>query len=597
VNAYDTYFAECSATGSGGAVFADSGEMDFERLQGPSEDDDEFYGNTAGLNGGAIAMVEGGDLEVTDYGFLSNEAEELGGAVYVAGSTEADFWGAHLETGLAAGGGAVAAEENASITFTTSHAIENQALSGGAFYLSDTCELIVDGDYTDPRNSTVLPAVESNQAFLQGGGIWSDADDVVSIRAQLLGNSAALGGNVWSGVGSVVRLDGGRLISGSATGYGGNLYKVGNGLVTLAAATGGPVLESGVADRGGNAYLSDATVLVWEGVHIMGGTATYGGSLAVTGGSSLGMYGDPLTYLDNAVDSDDGVHLTDGIADVGGAMWVTGGSVALLSNVAVYGADFAVAVDGDSTVSATNTWFYGNTGAVVTVDHAKFTIDADFEICGDRDALENEYCSAFVENIGPAFGQVPGILVDAGGSEVDFHATAILRNDLSPSDEIIHLDAGTTASITTSLFGQNDSGAIGVSGAGATLDISASTFADQNGDVSYYSLSSGQINDSVFHGPAAGTSLYIAPTASTEGNCNVGDWTGTLVEILGGAPNYDGTDPLYIDPTGVYGEPNFRLESLSIAHDLCPDPQTYDLDGVLRAIGAGADSGAFEIPL
>ena len=186
-----------TATTHGGAIYLDAGTLD-------ATDWWDFRWNTAGGNGGAVAVVSTGDADFSASGdrtsYLAvNHADGNGGALYV---TNADTVQLHatlgqqlsLNTNSAGGaGGAVYANNGAffdvygQIQATSNHA----GGDGGVFYLANGSRVWLD-DYSSARPQILVNTADNGGAIYASDSPRVECDGV-DFGSSNNGNSAAAG--------------------------------------------------------------------------------------------------------------------------------------------------------------------------------------------------------------------------------------------------------------------------------------------------------------------------------------------------------------------------------------------------------------------
>ena len=186
------------AAGKGGAILTEYSGTVIVR-------DSEFTGNIAGTNGaqgngGAIAGMNGGIIDVSNVLFTSNTAFGLGGAIF--GNTV----------------GARITVKNS--TFDSNAAIGN---SGGAIAAQSNNN---QGPLVDIQNSLF----EYNYSTGQGGGLWFSAGITGTVaNTTFFSNTAAFGGAIaLGGASGTLTLNDVDLIENYGTTYGGAIYLSGN---------------------------------------------------------------------------------------------------------------------------------------------------------------------------------------------------------------------------------------------------------------------------------------------------------------------------------------------------------------------------------
>ncbi|KNC52987.1 uncharacterized protein AMSG_12242 [Thecamonas trahens ATCC 50062] len=180
--ARNTTFEHCSASITGGAIVVDF-EDSIARISGGA-----LIDNSAATHGGAIAVINGGRLELDGVRFESNVAElGSGGAIYTDASAHVTINDAVVINNVATLGGGVFVSPATSLFVSRATLYHNSARdSGGGIYVSRSGRLTA--------MSTTLNA---NSAANFGGGIaLRPSDNVTLDDCTLSANTAAIGGAI-----------------------------------------------------------------------------------------------------------------------------------------------------------------------------------------------------------------------------------------------------------------------------------------------------------------------------------------------------------------------------------------------------------------
>ena len=218
-------------------------------------DRDVFEDNT-GVNGGAYADGNGGNLTIVDSTFSSNHATGAGGAVRSVGPVRILRSTFNTNDGPASGGG-VSAQGVADIS--DSLFIANTTHSNGAGLATGLATL----------RRTVL---RNNVADGEGGGI-SSAGILTILDSTIDGNRGYSGGGVRYGASGNALLISGTTISGNeaVSSVGGGLKTSGGGLIVSSTLSG-----NRSANNGGALWAEGSPSLTLRHVTITGNTATGG---------------------------------------------------------------------------------------------------------------------------------------------------------------------------------------------------------------------------------------------------------------------------------------------------------------------------------
>jgi predicted outer membrane repeat protein len=183
INANHAIFQSNTTSSHGGAIYLDSGTLDFSGAW-----DVRF--NQAGGNGGAIACTGAADIDFNVTSglfptFLSgNQANGSGGAIYVSNTDNIQLYGTSR--------------------FPLTMSANTAGAHGGALYANSAAFFDVYGDIRLTGNTS---SGNGGMAFLGGGArIW--LDDYINILPQVLDNTAANGGAIYASDSPRVECDG-----------------------------------------------------------------------------------------------------------------------------------------------------------------------------------------------------------------------------------------------------------------------------------------------------------------------------------------------------------------------------------------------------
>jgi len=231
------YITENSG-GDGGGIYA-KGSSSVE-LKAVGFHSIYITSNTSTNMGGAICMMTGTELRVVGHVNIGQNAAKYGGGIFINSNAMATltwtngydpylyfnragrYGGGMYVTGPetfvtlrgvsvgsdAAGnyatnyGGGISLHDHAEVDSINSIFVKNESgLHGGGIYLIDGCQLSLRSDASEGTNAILpLSQVRENVATINGGGIYSDNDSVLTIADTLLySNSAAnYGGAIYA---------------------------------------------------------------------------------------------------------------------------------------------------------------------------------------------------------------------------------------------------------------------------------------------------------------------------------------------------------------------------------------------------------------
>jgi hypothetical protein len=235
-------------------------------------------------------------------------AGQDGGAVLVAGATDATLTKVLVQLGTAANGGGVAAGSG-KLTLTNAKFADNTAaVAGGGLYVAGNATVVA----TDS-------SFQNNTAGVNGGGLHvSGAGTVTVRRGTVAGNTAQQeGGGLWNSAAGTLTIDGtqvtGNTANGAADPVGNNANLQGGGGVFNDGGTLRVTSVAGVAMISGNTALGSG-----------GGIMSVGGTLQATGVTVDG---------NEAVRAGGGIEVVSGTASLTGVT-VTNNDVSVAGRVA-----------------------------------------------------------------------------------------------------------------------------------------------------------------------------------------------------------------------------------------------------------------------
>lgn len=323
-----TRFVANEATGNGGGLWTSDSTVQVS--------DSVLEGNTA-LSGAAVAMVDGGRLDVTGTTFDANRAAADGGAVFTLGGTAttiqaSTFLGNHAESS----GGALSLQDEVEAQIEGSTFTSNVAEFLGAGVQATVTSTVSLSDCLFDRNEAPFGIVLMTNGSVRDvrvvdntvsvGSLWLESGTVEVTDTTVSGNTATSyapglflasvqatvsGGSIVDNVGPEgdTSYGGGVLASGgSATftgveierntgGNGAGLYVAAGATVTLRDSS---VAENGgLQVRGAGAYVADGGSLILEE-----GTQLRANTTLETGGGVLVQAGAELTVRDAIIGGD-----------------------------------------------------------------------------------------------------------------------------------------------------------------------------------------------------------------------------------------------------------------------------------------------------
>ena len=188
-----------AADQGGGAIYTDGGDV--------TVDDATFTDNRAigtSGSGGAILNPNGATLMVTNSTFTTNRSQRAGGAIETVGGTTT-VTGTSFQMNNAGAnpgnGGAIHGGGDATVNITGGTAGQNRAIEGGAFWISGSGTMTIDGTTMGGNFAN------GDDADQGGGGLYVDGGTATVSGAVFLDNRAA--GS--AGSGGAILVNGGSL--------------------------------------------------------------------------------------------------------------------------------------------------------------------------------------------------------------------------------------------------------------------------------------------------------------------------------------------------------------------------------------------------
>lgn len=316
-----TDFNTNSASTTGGAIHLyTNGQATVE--------DCNFSGNTSTTTGGAINFTNNSVGVLTDCTFIGNEATTNGGALYFGSTSSATLDGCTFtENNAASNGGAMYFGTSSHIEATNCDYTLNTSPNGGAVMFNSTSYgTFVGCTFSQNSASNSAGAVRltssahasfTNCSFTEntatsgnGGAMYLDASTYSTLSGcTFTSNSAASGGAMRVGssasTASYVTVTNCTFTSNTATGNGGALYLYAANSVT-STFTGCSFISNSTASSksGGAAYISGATVAVFENTIARNNSATTGSAFAITnatGNTTNVTFSGTYTSLNNTI--------------------------------------------------------------------------------------------------------------------------------------------------------------------------------------------------------------------------------------------------------------------------------------------------------
>ena len=300
-----SFFFNNHAADSGGAIHATGGKLGvYNSSFGTSA-----FANVASDYGGAVYVAGTSDAEailVSSSSFTNNEAE-LGGAIFAGENTSAFIVsGSFFENGSettapnasTSFGGAIFSEGNG-LYITGATFSENQAALGAAIYsaadYSNFNGLNVSGNESSASGGGIVfqgieafisdSTVDGNVSGEVAGGIAvSGGSKAVLRRVTVAGNSAEEGGGgIWASPGSILRVFGSTVADNVAGDLGGGITSFESDLVITGSTVSGNRVEGDFSAGGGIAAINGST-LVFDSLISDNESEENGGGLLVRGG-------------------------------------------------------------------------------------------------------------------------------------------------------------------------------------------------------------------------------------------------------------------------------------------------------------------------
>ncbi|MBN1888559.1 MAG: hypothetical protein JW850_11235, partial [Thermoflexales bacterium] len=414
INITDATLQNNTANTDGGAIYLSAGTLDFSGWW-------NVRGNSAGGNGGAVAVTGSGDVDFvagsTPANLVDNDAGGNGGALYVDNDDTVELYATTprlfvtVNTAAGNGGAAYAGNGGGFDVRGRLRANANSALgNGGAFYLGDSSQLSLDVYGSD------VPRFELNYAD-NGGAVYAADGSTVRCNGAEFGRPDAAGNLALAGgSGGALYLSGSVLTStnclfrnNQAPYHGGAIAAYTSTLAIDADyATCDPAtvqcsaIYSNTADSdgddsgsGGGMYLSDSELFV-DHTYLYRNSAARGGAVFQTGSSASAQVRNSLIYsnvvsvaLGAGIRAQGGTfsmtHTT--IANnVGGAGYSQSGTASAVHNSIAWG-NGAGGFLGTYVITTCNVDQNGNAGINVDPDFVSPGAGEDYHLLGSSPAI------------------------------------------------------------------------------------------------------------------------------------------------------------------------------------------------------------------
>jgi len=281
--------------------------------------------NTTGLNGGGLHISGAGVVSMTGGTASNNTAGKEGGALWNSGPGQLTVDDVTIEENTASG---------------------DDADQGGGGLFSDGGKLIVRNSTINNNNANGISGSGGGILIVPGSALTVTNSTVAENTAMRAGGGIEVAANLTST--AVARLDGVNLIqneTGSNPGNGGALHITGPGSVTV---NGGDVISNTASAEGGGLWNSVSGTLTVDGTTLRGNVAS--GVAADQGGGALFSDGGKLIVRNSTISNNS----ADGTAGSGGGILVVPGSILTVTN-STLSENTAVRAGGGIEVNATVT--------------------------------------------------------------------------------------------------------------------------------------------------------------------------------------------------------------------------------------------------
>ncbi len=312
-----------NAANSGGGVYVGTGSAAFTQLGGVIWYNEALTTSVGPGNGGGGVYVDQGSAVLVDGQMMWNNAAFGGGVFLSSPSARFTQWGGEIIYNLAlefSGGGLYVQNGQATL---------NDGLIEGNFAQMDGGGLFLGGGSFTQRSGMIA----NNQAYQNGGGLYVVSGDLALNGGQIVDNRAELHGGGLFIVGGNATLSGGRIMSNTAINLGGGVYLGGPGSFRQTSGS----IERNTANAGGGAMVQTGTLMLNGGV-IVSNTASFnGGGVHVLGREAVfTQTAGVIAYNQAQVSSGGGVYVEAGRADllggqIGNNTALDGGGVYLAS--------------------------------------------------------------------------------------------------------------------------------------------------------------------------------------------------------------------------------------------------------------------------
>jgi parallel beta-helix repeat protein/predicted outer membrane repeat protein len=566
------------------------------------------------LRGGAT-WVDGGELVLDDV-TITGATAAYGAAIFVTGGGVVSATSSRIESGSAIYGGAIYAEDGASLDFLDVVANGPYATSHGAFAYLDEADFVGDAvDIFDPsgRNTSGVgfyltdhsslalsagsitgAAASGRSGGYEGGAIaLTDGSSADLQGVELSDNLAYAGGALSVGDGASALLSGVRFSDNETTAGGGAVSLSGSGGLSCSAC----VFSRNRATNGGAVLVGTGASFADDAGKYTGNEATgEGGAVSVSG---TGAFSADTATFDGNTSADDG-----GAVAGSGTVDVTDSSFS--GNVSQSGDGGAVGVSGDLTVTGStftgNEARLGNGGALwvggsASIEESRFTGNEADESGGavwaQGGASLRVWEGSFFRNVAGAYaGAIGASIVPT----VSVARAYVHGNRAKYGGGVALYGVSTTGALGNNRITDNvasqDGGGVWLHGT-AEIEVLNNTFAGNDGardgghlyTSTVLSVTNNLFVEAVDGGGAYGTSATTDRYYNLAWGNAGGDWVGWS-DPTGTSGNLS-ADPRFVayTPDGDETDDVLYLQAGSPAID-AGSPSILDIDGSRSDIGA-----------
>lgn len=267
----------------GGAIYSSGGYISIYNSN--------FNENNSETNGGAIAGYSNSTYEISNSSYLNNSSYGNGGAIYLNNSEMFIIQSTIANNNVlnsSYGGGAIYLTNSLSSIYESSINENSSNKNAGAI-----------GVYSNSNLELINISANGNNAFDNGGFIYSSGSNVMINHSSIEQNSAKSGGAIYYNTESYSYIDNSSFLENTSSQNGGALYITGNSEITVNSTNfNSNVTQNKSNAFGGVSYITGASTVIYKDILAFSNIAYRGGVFYITTtGTNVSI--DGLTVQDN----------------------------------------------------------------------------------------------------------------------------------------------------------------------------------------------------------------------------------------------------------------------------------------------------------